>query len=107
MSTLYRNQSRNYIIQDSNGAGLMNRLVYQLAKRTPAPEQPPKKEADPAYPHGRTFGKTILDDDQVRAARRMHEIDKKPAAEVAEHFGMTIDYTRKLLRYETRSRILI
>lgn len=107
MSTLFRNQSRSFNLTDANGIGLMQRQLFRIARRTPAPEQPPKKDVDPAYPFGRTFGKTILTDAQVREARRMHEVDGKPAAEVAEHFGMTIEYTRKLLRYETRSRILI
>jgi len=49
----------------------------------------------------------LLTDEQVRAARRRHEIDGLRPREVAKEFGLTPEYAYALLNYQTRSKIYI
>lgn len=51
--------------------------------------------------------KTLLTDDQVREARTMHEVQGISQDKIALHFGLSLRYTKTLLDYTTRSKVLI
>jgi hypothetical protein len=50
--------------------------------------------------------KTIRTDDQVRDARRLYETGGKTLKDICSMFHITLEYARKLMAYEVRSKVL-
>lgn len=80
----------------SAGLGL-NRTLQKIAASIPNPIIIKVKKP--------SAQKTLLTDDQVRDARRSHEINGETRDQIAARFGLTIAYTGQLLSYATRSKV--
>lgn len=49
---------------------------------------------------------TLMTDDQVLECRRRHEYERWTPKRLADEYGVTLAYMRKLLDYATRSKLI-
>lgn len=82
-------------------------LPQVLGTYTPEPRPPRKRQYRGYSIDPRRTSETLLTDHQVREARWLSQYGGWTHAMVRDHFGLTYQYTNRLLDYVVRSKVYV
>lgn len=82
-------------------------LPQVLGTYKPTPRPPRKRQCRGYSVEPRRTSETLLSDRQVREARWLSEFGGWTYAMVSDHFGLTAQYTNRLLSYVVRSKVYV
>lgn len=90
----------------THNTGVPSRLCYgmQRIRVRDVPVSHPMPVPAPAVASG--FTNALMNDAQVLECRGLHEFHGWDRKRLAEKYGMTVDYMKKLLDYSTRSKLI-